>query len=172
MSHVFSLTESQTFTVVHARHLAAKVATDLKRMQRLYGTPSDKRIAEFEGEVVELLRLGYLGTVTYGFQRNGEWIEPTLRYTAKDLASGLIDDDPGRIRPGLSVQGAAFHSYLTYSAAWYKLTTAQQQAVEANLPVQRTGAPEPQVSANSYFSDDKTYSAGGRALGRSSVRSF
>jgi hypothetical protein len=34
----YTITESATtFTVTHARHMAAKVSTDLKRMQRLYG---------------------------------------------------------------------------------------------------------------------------------------
>ena len=41
--HSYSYTESTTFTVTHARHMAAKVATDLKRMQRFYGKPSDER---------------------------------------------------------------------------------------------------------------------------------
>lgn len=172
MGYSFTITESTTFTVTHARHLAAKVATDLKRMQRLYGKPTDERIAQFEGEVIELLRQGYLGKVIYGFKRNNEWVEPTLRYTAKDLANGNIDDDPGRIRPNLNIDGAEFHSYLTYSSAWYRLTDAERQAVEEKLPLQRTGAPEPKVSAGSYFVDDKTYSSGGRALGRSSIRSF
>jgi hypothetical protein len=31
MSYSFSYTESSTFTVTHARHMASKVATDLKR---------------------------------------------------------------------------------------------------------------------------------------------
>ena len=34
MSYSLSYTESLTFTVTHARHMSAKVATDLKRMQR------------------------------------------------------------------------------------------------------------------------------------------
>ena len=68
--------------------MAAKVATDLKRMQRLYGSPSDADIASYETEVIDLLKAGYLGTVTYGFRRDNDWIEPTLRYTAHDLAGG------------------------------------------------------------------------------------
>jgi hypothetical protein len=79
--------------------MAAKVATDLKRMQRLYGYPSDTRIASFEAEATETLKAGYLGTVTYGYKRNGSWIEPTLRYTAHDLSGAAAnDDDPGRVR--------------------------------------------------------------------------
>lgn len=172
MSYSLTITETTTFTVTHARHIAAKVTTDLKRMQRFYGKPTDERIAQFEGEVIELLRQGYLGTVTYGFRRKNEWVEPALRYTAKDLISGNIDDDPGRVPPNLNIVGAEFHSYLTYSSAWGRLTEAERQAVESKLPLQRTGAPEPKASAGSYFVDDKTYSSGGRTLGRSSIRSF
>src|SRR3954447_88169 len=147
MSYSYSYTESSTFTVTHARHMAAKVATDLKRMQRFYGHPSDTRIGQFEAEAIELIKAGYLGTVTYGFQRNGNWIEPTLRYTARDLAGASAnDDDPGRIRPGANVSGAVFRSYLAYSAAWDQLTSAQQGAFEATLPFSRKGVPEPGIA--------------------------
>jgi hypothetical protein len=171
MSYSASFTESTTFTVTHARHMAAKVATDLKRMQRFYGSPSDKRIAEFEAEVTELIRAGYLGTVTYGFQRNGKWIEPTLRYTARDLVGASAnDDDPGRIRHNANVGGATFKSYLTHSAAWHQLTQAQRDSCEATLPISRSGAAEPGVSG--YLANDRSYSSGGRALDRALVRSF
>lgn len=170
MSYSFTATETKTFTLTHAKHLAAKVTADLKRLQRLYGDVSDERIAQFEGEATELLRQGYLRTVTYGFKRDGNWIEPTLRYTASDLANGGTDDDPGRVRPGINISGASFHSYLTYSSAWWALTLDQRAAIERQLPLQRTGQPEPQVSG--YFADDKTYSSGGRSLGRASVKSY
>lgn len=171
MSYSFTTTETRTFTLTHARHLAAKVSADLKRLQRLYGHITDERIAEFEGEVTELLRQGYLGTVTYGFQRDDKWIEPTLRYTASDLADGGTDDDPGRVLPGKDVSGAQFHSYLTYSAAWDALTAEQRIAVKQQLPLQRVSGSNAAVS-NGYFVDDKTYSSGGRSLGRASVRSY
>ena len=45
MSSSFTLTETTTFTLTHARHMAAKVATDLKRLQRFYGRPGDAAIA-------------------------------------------------------------------------------------------------------------------------------
>ncbi|HET6763931.1 MAG TPA: hypothetical protein VFH27_09665, partial [Longimicrobiaceae bacterium] len=99
MSGSYTETGSVSFTLTHAKHLAAKVATDLKRIQRFYGTPSDEWIASFEAEVTQFLREGFLKEVTYGFKRNGQWIEPTLRYTARTLADGVTDDDPGRIRP-------------------------------------------------------------------------
>lgn len=170
MSYSFTATETKTFTLTHAKHLAAKVIADLKRLQRLYGHITDDRIAEFEGEATELLRQGYLGTVTYGFKRDGSWIEPTLRYTANELANGSTDDDPGRVRPGSDISGASFHSFLTYSVAWWTLTSDQRETVKDGLPLQRSDQPEPQV--NGYFIDDKTYSSGGRSLGRASVRSY
>lgn len=169
MSYSYTVSETATFTVTHARHMAAKVATDLKRLQRLYGKPSDADIVEYESEVIELLKGGYLGTVTYGYRRDGNWIEPTLRYTARDLVdSAASDDDPGRVRPGADISGASFYSYLTYSSAWDRLTEAEKDAVRARLPFKRNGAPEPGVRG--YLTEDRTYSSGGRALSRASLR--
>lgn len=171
MSLSFTVTETTTFTVTHARHMAAKVATDLKRLQRLYGKPSDTSIAEYETEVIELLKAGYLGMVTYGFRRNGCWIEPTLRYMARDLAGmSANDDDPGRIRPGANIGGASFYSYLTYSAAWDELSEAEQDSFKKSLPFYRGGASEPAIDG--YLSNDRVYSSGGRSLNRASVRSY
>ena len=170
MSTSFTASSSETFTVTHARHLAAKLATDLKRMQRLYGDPSDADIASYETEIIELLCAGYLGTAFYGYRRDGEWIQPTLRYTAQEL-SGASNDDPGRVPPGFNTAGASFYSYLTYSDAWKALTAAQQTAFKQTLPFQRVGVAQPTVH-NGYFADDRAYASGGRSLARASVRSY
>lgn len=171
MTSSYTISETQTFTVTHARHMAAKVATDLKRMQRLYGSPSDVNISVYEQEAIALLKAGYLGEVIYGFKRDSVWIEPTLRYTARDLDSvAANDDDPGRIRPGANIVGASFYSYLTYSPAWDKLSRTEQTVFELTLPFVRGGASAPGVAG--YFSDDRTYSSGGRALSRASVRGW
>ncbi|MGE3577212.1 MAG: hypothetical protein AB7I25_02045 [Vicinamibacterales bacterium] len=171
MSSSHTVSESATFTLAHARHMAAKVATDLKRMQRLYGAPTDSAIAKYEAEATAFIKSGYLGTVTYGFRRNGNWIEPTLCYTARDLASTSSNDDsPGRIRPGANIDSAKFYSYLTYSASWDRLSDAEREAFQEQLPVQRNGASAPGISG--HLASDRTYSAGGRSLDRSSVRSL
>lgn len=171
MSDSYSFSETQAFTATHAKYLASKIATDLKRIQRFYSSPSDQWIASYEAEAVEFLKKGYLGTVTYGFQKDGKWIEPTLHYTARDLADILsaADDDPGRIRPGANIEGAHFTSYLTKSAAWSKLSAEERSSFEKSLPFIRTGAPEPGI--NGTLTKDKTYSSAGRALDRSSVKS-
>lgn len=169
MTHSFTFSRSTTFTVTHARYLAAKVSTDLKRMQRFYGSPDDREIAQYELEAIELLKAGYLGTVTYGFRLDGEWIEPTLRYTARSLDGGGRDDDPGKIRPRANIGGAIFHSYLTYARSWHRLTAAEQDGFRRRLPFRRRGAPEPGVRG--VLISDLRYSSGGRALERFCVRS-
>ncbi len=171
MSYSYTISDTVTFTRTHARHLAAKVATDLKRMQRFYNQPPDNRIDDFEIEVIEFLKEGFLDTVAYGFRSNGYWIEPTLIYTARDLMGINVDDnDPGRVRPGAKIAGAFFHSYLTYNSTWNQLTWQQQQEFAKRLPFQRTAGAEPGI--NGFWSRDLTYSAGGRALDRASLRSY
>jgi hypothetical protein len=115
------------------------------------------------------LKAGYLGTATYGYRLYGVWIEPTLRYRALDLAGvAANNDDPGKIRPGCNIAGASFYSYLTWGEAWNRATYEEQQRFKKTLPISRDDAPEP--VAGGYFSADKTYSAGGRALTRTSMR--
>jgi len=167
----FTITQSATFTITHARHMAAKVSADLKRMQRFYGFPNDADIASYESEVIELLKAGYFGTLTVGFLRDNQWVEPTLRYTSRDLA-GLagVDDDPGRVPPGHDLSRATFFNYLTYSAAWDELAESDKDAFKRRMPVNRTGMAQPTVKG--YLVDDKSYSSGGRSLSRASVRSY
>jgi hypothetical protein len=171
MSSSFTYTDTVTFTVTHAIHIAAKVAADLKRLQRFYGAPSDADIGNYETEIVALLKAGYISTVTYGYRRNGDWIEPALRYTAHDLAGAAAnDDDPGRVRPGANINGATFYSYLTYNASWNGLSSDEQHRFKTSMPFYRGGAPEPDASG--YFSEDRIYSSGGRSLNRSSMRGW
>lgn len=163
-------TDSVTFTVTHARELAAKVATDLKRIQRLYDRPSDAYIQVYEEEVTLLLKGGHLGNVTYGFQRQDKWIEPTLTYSARELAAGSnANDDPGKIVPGAEVEGASFTSFLTYSPAFVALSATQRAEVKATLPIKRVSGNEPGVDG--YYVEDRTYSAGDKALDRRVVKS-
>lgn len=90
-----------------------------------------------------MIKAGYLESVVYGFQRSGSWIEPTLRYTARDLMGGTAnDDDPGRIRPGADISGAAFTSYLCYSRAWFDLTYAHKKVASVRN-LHRTSLPIP-----------------------------
>ena len=165
-----SFTSNSTFTLTDAKKLASKVATDLKRIQRLYGVPSDYSIQQYEEEMVLFLMGGYLESVTYGFKRGQNHIEPTLKYTAKDLSGMGSDEDPGKIRPGANVNEASFSSFLTYSQSWFKLTPKEQENFENQLPIKRSNAPTPGISG--YLSDDRTYTSGGQSLSRSTIKSY
>lgn len=173
MSYSYTLTSTFTFTLTHARYLASKVKTDLKRIQRLYPSngPKDSLIEDYEIEMIQLLVNGYLGTVKYGFIKNGNWIIPTLLYTAENLLYDYSsNDDPGKIPINADVTGAVFSSYLTYSDSWYNLSEAERHQFKSNLPFYRQSADE--SSANGYFSVDLAYFSGGRLLRRSSLRSY
>lgn len=169
MSYSFTTTETKTFTITHANYLASKVATDLKRMQRFYGDPSDWWIEKFETEIALYLKHGYLEKVSYGFKKDGNWIEPTLIYRASDIEYSA-DDDPGKVRPGRDISGASFYSFLEYSHKWDLLTESEKKQFKDSLPIDRNTANAPGV--NGYLEHDRTYSTGGRALSRSSVRGY
>ncbi|MDT8429406.1 MAG: hypothetical protein RQ757_11630 [Pseudomonadales bacterium] len=169
MSFSTTITETKAFTLTHAKYLASKVVTDLKRIQRFYGSPSDAWISYYDQEITALLHAGYLKSVTYGFQRGDDFIEPSLIYTSQALMNSGADDDPGRILPGKDISNASFASYLTYSDEWHRLTSAQQAEFEKNLYIKRSGAPAP--GYRGYLESDLNYSSGGRALARSQVRS-
>ena len=166
-SYTFSSTES--FTITHAREIASKVATDLKRFQRFYGSPSDLWIDNYQNELVGLLKYEAVETVVYGFKRNGLWTPASVKY--RGLHGGLLtaDDDPGKIRPGMDVAGAAFTSFLSYSSAWFALPASERDKIEKGFPFQRSSGTAPGLETG-FWIDDLNYVAGGRGLGRSTVR--
>lgn len=170
MSSTITFTETETFTTTHARYLATKVSADLKRLQRFYGEPSDEMIPQYEEELIALLRAGYLGTMIYGFRKNGRWVGLRLIYTSRNL-NGMLDadDDPGGIRPNESVAGAEFYSYLTYSPIWSHLSYTERDSFKKSLPFYRQSALEP--ANTGVLIEDRTYSSGGRALDRVIKRS-
>lgn len=172
MSTSYSVSAAETFSLTHARKIASKVATDLKRIQRLYGRPSDptdQRIDDYEQELTHLLKHDVVGSVIYGYQRNGQWTKASVRYNA--LAGGQlqVDDDPGKIVPGHDIEGATFTSSLTYNANWSSLSGAKQTEIKRDSPLERTsgsGAP----LEKGYWGNDLSYSSGGRGVARSTVK--
>lgn len=165
----YSSTYNQTFTLTNAKYLASKVATDLKRIQRFYGSPSDALIKSYEEELSLLLKHGYVEKVTYGFKRDGQWVEPSLIYKAEDIAGIGTDDDPGRIKPGANISNASFTSFLCYSNNWTNASQKEREQFEESLPFSRGEGNEPSI--NGIISSDKNYFSGGRSLNRSSVKS-
>ena len=136
-------TRTASFTITEARYISAKVGTDLRLLNSLYGRPALADIDNYTEEVALLLRDGYLDTVSYGFMdlATNEW-RLRLRYTAT-IGGHLVDSRPGSLPTSAAVSVYSFYSYLTYSRKYLDLPSSQQASVKAALPIQRVGAEEP-----------------------------
>src|SRR6202035_795349 len=140
MSYYSAATRSVTGTYTQARRLAARIAGELKQLQALYGQPSNQKIEEFALEAERYITAGYLDHIRYGLRRNG-YVILELKYTAEQ-ATG-IDDKPGHIRVGVDIKGAEWFSYLVQNREWSRLSQAERDAFERELPFERIGAPTP-----------------------------
>lgn len=151
-----SATRTGSFTATDARYVASKMAADLRVLHNLYGQPRLDVIDDYAIESALLLRDGYLNTVDFGFRAGGEW-RLRLRYTA--TAGGqLLDNPPGRLPAAVTITGATFHSFLTYSPGFDALSSAERAAVTASLPVTRVSGVEPTTGGGT--------STGGRGYAR------
>ncbi|MYD52955.1 MAG: hypothetical protein F4W96_01430 [Chloroflexi bacterium] len=165
MTTTYTRSYSETFTRTSAKYLVSKIAADLRQMQRLHGEPSDARIDAYVEELITLLTEGYLGSVTYGFQRAGEWVVALHYQVNLDGSISAVDDRPGRVPLG-DTWGATFGSFLTYSLKWLQLTDELRRHVERQLPFIRTHGDEP---GGAWSYSDRTYSRDGVSLGRRTI---
>ncbi len=163
-------TRTSTFTIANARYVTSKIKADLKLLQRAYGSPTDAGIEAYGEEAAQLLNGGYLGTVTYGYRRNGSWVV-ALRYTARSDGTLTADDRAGGIPRGVDISGAQFYSYLTYSTKWDSLPISERNRIESLLPISRTTGPEPGTSGG-YWSADRRYSYNGTGVSRGAFRTL
>ena len=149
----YSLSSTQTSSITDAKYLASKVATDLARFQRFYGSPSDKEISDYEAELTILLKHDAVDNVVYGFKRNGLWTLASVRYVALPGGALQVDDDPGRIRANLDVAGASFGSFLTYSSKWDGRSSEDRARVRSQLPFDRNTGNSPNLELGQWVQD-------------------
>lgn len=160
-------TSTTTFTRTNARHIASKIAADLRQMHRFYGKPTLNAIDDYVAEIVEHLARKWVRTIEYGFKRDDEWVV-SLRYEVR--ADGTIaDTGAGRVYPGADVSGASFYSYLTHSDDYWLTAETDRQRVLDDLPVQRSSADDP-AHVNGYWETGKSYASGGYGAVRSQWR--
>ena len=159
----YTTTRSETFTVTHAQHIAAKVATDLKRMQRFYPQlwANDNAIDHYEKEVIVLLKGNYLQSVSYGLVREGQWIV-ALKYAARYGGVLTADNDPGGVPRHANVFGCKFSSMLFGTDAWHRLNDIQKKRVYADGGIRYDRVPGKDFSGD--WRTDRVYSAGGRGV--------
>lgn len=163
----YTTTGSETFTVTHARHIAIKIGTDLKRMQRFYGQPEDERIENYEREAIALLKRDFLDRIEYGFKTDGGDWRMALKYEARYGGVLIADDSPGGLRPSVDISGCQFHSFLVTNQRWSTLSKDDKERlyVDAQVSFRRKEGIEP----NGNWTVDRVYSAGGRGVQRSTL---
>lgn len=164
----YSITETRTFTISHARYVTSKIAADLDLMRAYYGWPSADDITQYAEEAAILLNGRYLQSVEYGFKRNGKVIL-ALKYIARSDGTLQGDDRPGRVPFGLDVSGASRYSYLCHSDSFSRLDSGQKADIEASLPISRTGSPAPETG-NGYWDQSRSYSSNGEGVVRNIFR--
>ena len=162
-------TRSTTFTRTNVEYVASKVVADLRGLSAYYGKPSESRIWEFYEELVELLAEGYVASVEYGFQRNGQRIV-SLYYEAR-MDGSLSDGKSGGVYARADISGASWFSYLVTSSKWDLLSSAAQQQIEARLPIKRSYGQGP-GDGNGYWSTDRSYSSQGVGVQRRTFRPY
>src|SRR5205823_2790133 len=136
MSFSMTRTVSESFTLTHAKYLASKVTTDMLRCQQLYQQPSNASINNYGTELALLLRDGYVAEYEFGFKL-GDRRLLSWHYTVTNSDVTAANDRPGGLPSGVSIASASFFNQLTYSTKWLLLPLAEQQKIQAELPVQR-----------------------------------
>lgn len=159
----YSFTTSETFSIIHARKLAAKVAADMHLCSQYYGRPSEEQIRQFAEELAQYLNAGYVEEYEFGYQKANKRVV-SWRYKVDENGSLTTDDRPGKIVPYVDVSGAFFFNYLTQSSPFFQLSSEQQARFKSSLPVQRVNC-DPPADGLGYWTSDRNYFSG-RGLNR------
>lgn len=160
----FSVTRTESFTIINARRLASKVAADMHLCAQYYGNPTETWIREYAEELAQYLNAGYVQEYEFGYKKDGKRIV-CWRYRVDANGQLVTDDRPGKIVPYVDVTGATFFNVLTPSSSFYKLSTEQQVRFKAHLPVQRPVG-QPPTDGPGYWTSDRNYYSGGCGLNR------
>ena len=99
-------TQTQAFTITTARYVTSKIAADLDVLRSHYQLPSQADVTAYAEEAAQLLAKRYLGTVEFGFKRNGTVVF-ALKYETRADGS-LADDRPGKVTANLDLSGTTF----------------------------------------------------------------
>jgi hypothetical protein len=161
-------TTSETFTRTHARRLAAKVAADMHQCQRFYGHLTDTQIENYEEELTVLLHGGYVESYEFGFKTKDGRRVVSWHYTVSP-SGDLEGVRSGGLFPTADIASAVMFNFLTPSAAWYALSTAERDKIKATYSVRRTDGSPPQ-DGSGYWDSSRNYTSGGVAVTRKEFR--
>ncbi len=161
---------SETFTLTHAKHLASKVASDMYQCHKFYGQPSEAQISKYQDELIVMLAGGYVDEYEFGFKKNDQRIVSwQYRVNASGDLVGGNDDRSGGIYARADIGGAVYFNFMSYSRAWFDLTSADKSSVKAKHPISR-GTGKLPSDGSGYWHVDRTYSSAGVAIERKTFR--
>ncbi|EAR25266.1 hypothetical protein A20C1_01721 [marine actinobacterium PHSC20C1] len=165
-----SYSVSQTFTLTHAKHLASKVVSDLYQCRNFYGEPSEAQIARYQEELIVMLAGGYVKEYEFGFKKRDQRIVSwQYRVNASGDLVGGADDRSGGIYARADISGATHFNFMSYSQAWFDLSSDETDTVKSKHPVDRNTGDLPS-DGNGYWHTDRTYSSAGVAIERKTFR--
>jgi hypothetical protein len=159
-----TFTRSTSFTIVHARELASRIAADMHLCAVYYSNPSEASIREYAEELAQYLNEGYLEAYEFGYKKNGVRVV-TWRYTVDANGNITTNDRPGKLPACVDISGATFFNHLTQNSAFFALPEYQRSAFKADLPVKRVDG-YPPLDGAGYWISDRNYYSGGCGIGR------
>jgi hypothetical protein len=160
----FSVTKTATFSIIHARYLASKVAADLHLCAQYYGKPTEQRIREYAEELAQYLNAGYLEEYEFGFEKDGNRIV-SWRYKVDANGALTTGDRAGKVVPYVDIAGAIFFNFLTQNSRFFRLSFDDRAHFEEGLPLQRIGG-KPPSDGSGRWTSDRNYFSGGCGLNR------
>ncbi len=139
--NVFRFSDVETFNVTDIMYLAAKIKTDLMRLHRYYGEPSEQLIDDLHDELVLAMKYDMIKSVTYGFCVGFKWVKG-LHYEMRQGGVCTGDEDPGGIAYKKLPEGAVWHSVLEFNGNW-KNNKSDYKDFKRQSPIDRGKEPAP-----------------------------
>jgi hypothetical protein len=161
-------TLTSTFTRTNARHIASKIAADLRQMNTFYGYPYLSDIEDYVDEVTELLAAGYLFSFEDGFKKTDSKRVVSVRYVIRGDGT-LADDNAGGVRSGADISEADHFNFVKYTTKFNSLPPDERQGFKDALPVTRSPGEEP-TDGNGYWESGRSYASGGVGAERGMFR--
>ena len=165
-----SYTINDTFTLTHAKRLAAKVTADMHQSYRLYGRPLFLNIERYQEELIVMLHGCYIESYEFGFKTASDKRIISWLYTV-NLSGDLEGGRAGGLYSSADVSSARFFNYMTQNRKWFALPIDERKRIEGTHSVERTTGTPPQ-DGNGYWENNRQYSAGGILISRKEFRPY
>ena len=159
-----SHTNSESFTVTHARKLAAKVTADMYNCLQHYKYPPAAEIDRFTEELVVMLSRHYISVYEFGFQTAENKRVVSWRYTVS-VTGDLEGGKSGGLFATADTSNAAWFNQMTWNSNWTALTNTEQEKINGLHEVRRITKSGPN-DGNGHWVTSRTYGAGGVSIVR------